>query len=211
MCAFQITLRILVTVSGIVVILLPLINLLRHSRREKGRSIGTGRFLRRWPVAISTTIGLLIAGCLLWKPIPVLLPEATRCLLTWTGFIIFMPAICLYLSGLFALGKYFGISTFLGADLDSGHRLIQDGPFHFVRHPMYLAVILAAIGAFLVFRTWAMLVFLPMSTVVFLRASQEEKLLAIVFGDQWRSYARQVPMWIPRLLANRSITVENNE
>ena len=66
----------------------------------------------------------------------------------------------------------------LGAELYQGHQLIKNGPFAVMRHPMYVGVLLAAIGALLIFRTWAMLIFVPMSLVVVGRANHEEKLLA---------------------------------
>jgi len=197
MYAIQNTLRIIATISGMVVILAPLASVLLQSKRERSHSIGTGPSVRRWPAVIMVTIILLIIGYIFWKPLPVHMLINTEYLLTWIGFVIYIPAVLLYLSGLLTLGKYFGVSSTQGADLYSGHQLVKKGPFRYVRHPMYLAVILASIGAFLIFRTWAMLIFLPMSTVVIRRASQEEKLLETAFGDEWRSYVKNVRKWIP--------------
>jgi protein-S-isoprenylcysteine O-methyltransferase Ste14 len=82
----------------------------------------------------------------------------------------------------FALGHMFGISSGFGATLYQDHKLIRNGPYRFVRHPMYLAVILAAFGALLIFR-----------------ARQEERLLAEEFGEEWQRYRRDVPGWLPTL------------
>lgn len=71
--------------------------------------------------------------------------------------------------------------------------------FAIIRQPMYASVLLAAIGAFLIFKTWAMAVFLPMSLVVLARANREEKLLAEEFGDVWDEYVARVPKWFPRV------------
>jgi protein-S-isoprenylcysteine O-methyltransferase Ste14 len=63
---------------------------------------------------------------------------------------------------------------------------------------MYLGVLLAAAGALLIFRTWAMLLFAPLSLAVVLRAEREEELLAAEFGDAWRTYCTRVPKWLPK-------------
>ena len=91
----------------------------------------------------------------------------------------------------------FGISSGFGATLYQNHKLIQSGPYRYVRHPMYLAVILTAIGALLIFCTWAMVLFSVMSFGVILRARQEEWLLAEEFGEVWKAYKREVNGWIP--------------
>jgi protein-S-isoprenylcysteine O-methyltransferase Ste14 len=62
---------------------------------------------------------------------------------------------------------------------------------------MYLAVMVAAIGALLIFRTWATAIFVPMSWVVIRRANHEEALLETEYGDAWREYAEEVPKWCP--------------
>jgi protein-S-isoprenylcysteine O-methyltransferase Ste14 len=198
MDAIQNTLRAIVSATGLIVILAPVVSVLLKVRRERGRSIGTGSSLRRWPAVVLIMVGFLATGVILWKPLHLPLPILIQYVLSWIGFLIVMPAISLYLWGLMTLGKYFGVSSAAGADLYADHQLIQNGPYRFVRHPMYLGVVLTAIGAFLVFRTWAMLIFLPMSTVVIRRASQEEKLLEFELGEEWRSYVQRVPMWIPR-------------
>ena len=91
----------------------------------------------------------------------------------------------------------FSISSGLGATLYQDHRLIRIGPYRFVRHPMYLAVILAASGALLIFRTWAMVLFSVLSLGVILRAWREERLLGEEFGEEWENYKQQVSGWLP--------------
>jgi protein-S-isoprenylcysteine O-methyltransferase Ste14 len=191
-------LRFIVTAAGLVVILAPVVRVLLSARDRRGRTSGRGAGFRRWPGVLLITAVLVSVGVLLWKPLPLSLPQGTETLLVCIGFCIYLPAICLYLWGFLALGRQFGVSSVGGADLVAGHSLVRLGPYHFLRHPMYLAVLLAALGAFLVFLTWAMALFLPMSLVVIFRAAQDERLLEAGFGDAWRDYAREVPGWIPR-------------
>ena len=110
----------------------------------------------------------------------------------------YIPGVGLYLWGFFALGDQFGISGVLGADLYHEHKLITHGPFARLRHPMYAGVLLAALGALMIFRTWAMVLFAPVSLVVLARAGREETLLAEEFGEAWKAYAAEVPRWFPR-------------
>jgi protein-S-isoprenylcysteine O-methyltransferase Ste14 len=120
-------------------------------------------------------------------------------LITLTGAVFYFPGVGLYLWGLSALHTQFGVSGLLGAELYQGHQLIKTGPYAHMRHPMYAGVLLAAVGALLIFKTWAMLIFMPMSLVVLGRIEREEKLLAAEFGERWESYASKVPKWFPRL------------
>jgi protein-S-isoprenylcysteine O-methyltransferase Ste14 len=64
---------------------------------------------------------------------------------------------------------------------------------------MYVAVIMAAFGALLIFRTWGMVLFVPLSLVVVYRAQREERLLAEEFGEEWDAYCQDVNGWIPQL------------
>ncbi|MGD8402166.1 MAG: isoprenylcysteine carboxylmethyltransferase family protein [Anaerolineales bacterium] len=114
------------------------------------------------------------------------------------GSLFYFPGIVLYLWGYWTLGRMFGISSGFGANLYQDHKLVQNGPYRYVRHPMYLAVILAALGALLIFRTWAMVLFVPLSLGVIFRARQEEHLLADEFGEKWESYCQEVNGWVPR-------------
>jgi protein-S-isoprenylcysteine O-methyltransferase len=144
------------------------------------------------------TVGFVAVGALLWKPLPVAIPQWAASVLLALGSLLYFPAVALYLWGLMTLGKAFGVSTSGGADVYEDHRLVRRGPYRYVRHPMYLAVLLAAPGALLIFRTWAMVVFLPMSWVVIRRADHEEAVLREAFAKEWRTYAEKVPKWVPR-------------
>jgi protein-S-isoprenylcysteine O-methyltransferase Ste14 len=197
--ALNMIIRFLAVISGFVVILAPLAAIFRSSGRPKGRTIGSGSVLRRWPAVAAITIGFVAVGVFLWKPIPVELSAIVDVCLIAFGSLLYFPAVGIYLWAFATLGKEFGVSTSTGADVYTNHHLIQNGPYQYIRHPMYIAVILAAMGGLLIFRTWAMVVFLPMTLVVIRRANHEELLLAEEFTDEWREYVEKVPKWIPDL------------
>ena len=78
--------------------------------------------------------------------------------------------------------------------------VIRKGPFGFVRHPIYLSELLLYLG-FLVMSISlaAALVWVIAFGFLHYISRHEEKLLLARFGDEYQSYMRDVPMWIPRL------------
>lgn len=183
---------------GLIAIIAPLVRVVSSSHRPVERSVGAGRPARRWPAAVAITVSLTAFAILLWRPIPLPLTDLLERAFDTLGFLVYLMGIGLYLWGLVALGSQFGVSSFAGADLLAGHKLVVNGPFRLMRHPMYLGVLLAAPWALLLFRTWAMLLFVPLAPVVLLRAEQEERLLEEAYGERWLRYAERVPKWLPR-------------
>jgi len=145
------------------------------------------------------TIGFVAMGILLWRPVLLRIPDWLLFSFTVLGTLLYFCGIGLYLWGLGTMRSQFAVSGLSGAELYKGHKLVTNGPFALVRHPLYVGIILSAAGALFIFRTWAMVLFMPMSLVVVGRAEREEKLLEQEFGDEWRSYTAKVPKWIPRL------------
>jgi protein-S-isoprenylcysteine O-methyltransferase Ste14 len=191
--------RFLAIVMGVITIIMPVRLMMRQSGRAKGRTTGRAAGTRSWLGVLLMMIGFVAVGFLLWKPLPLPVTDPARLLITLIGAVFYIPGVVMYLWGMTYLRTQFGVSGLLGAELYQGHQLVKTGPYALVRHPMYAGVLLAAAGALLIFRTWAMLIFMPMSLVVLARAELEEKLLAAEFGEQWESYAFKVPKWFPRL------------
>ncbi len=97
-----------------------------------------------------------------------------------------------------ALGSMYGVSTSSTAPLQAQHRLIQRGPYAFVRHPIYLGYWLLLLGVTLIYRTWTPLLLFVMCLAAFYRrARREEEALAERFGDEWRAYTRRTKFLIP--------------
>ena len=80
------------------------------------------------------------------------------------------------------------------------HRLVRVGPYARVRHPMYAALLLYLIALAAAGGHWLQLVG---AVPLFLlgtarRARLEDRLLEAEFGDEFRTYARSTPAFIPR-------------
>ena len=105
------------------------------------------------------------------------------------------------LSALFAawamwsLGKSYGIRM----DIFAGHRLVTQGPYSLVRHPMYLGIVLYHTGATLVLQSPLLLALTAFVIVPFtaLRIAYEERVLCAAFGDRYARYQRDVPVLVP--------------
>ncbi len=77
--------------------------------------------------------------------------------------------------------------------------LVQEGPYRFVRHPVYLGMTIALIGATIALRSWlgmigVFLLFLPSEIY---RARLEDRALLRKFGTNWTNYAAQTSFVFP--------------
>lgn len=79
-------------------------------------------------------------------------------------------------------------------------RIVREGPYRVVRHPVYAAVLLVAAGTALA-RPSLPALCLPVGLAagVALKIRREEALLARTCGPAWRGYAARVPAILPRL------------
>lgn len=149
---------------------------------------------------VATTAGFVAASAILWRPIPITLAlPAARALVVATGATGLLGGLGLYLAGMAALGPAYDVSSTFGARLHDGQRLVTSGPYSVVRHPMYLGLTIAAVGASLLYRTWTALAYVVSLPVLVVRARREDEVLAAAFGAAWEAYRDQVPGWFPRL------------
>jgi len=82
----------------------------------------------------------------------------------------------------------------------SSPRLLTDGAFSRVRHPLYLAALLFYI--FLIALTFSMISLFVFVGIFFFYnyiAAYEENFLEKKFGQEYRDYRKNVPKWFPRL------------
>jgi len=87
----------------------------------------------------------------------------------------------------------------LGARLVENHALIEDGPYRFVRNPIYTGMFGLLIATGLAVANWfALLVAVVLFAVgTWIRVRIEERLLREAFGERFDDYARRVPALIP--------------
>lgn len=85
------------------------------------------------------------------------------------------------------------------ARLVEGHELITEGPYRFVRNPIYTGMLGMLVATGLALQHWIQLavgiVLFAIGTVI--RVRSEEKLLRAAFGKEFDDYARRVPAVLP--------------
>jgi protein-S-isoprenylcysteine O-methyltransferase Ste14 len=114
--------------------------------------------------------------------------------LRWAGFGLGMASIGLFAWSHTVLGRFW--SSYL--QLRSGHRLMSDGPYSRVRHPMYSAIVGWIMSLGLVAPNWLGFVFAALSAVHFrLRVHGEEKMMLQQFGGEYREYMKRTGRFLP--------------
>jgi protein-S-isoprenylcysteine O-methyltransferase Ste14 len=86
-----------------------------------------------------------------------------------------------------------------GIVLKEGHRVVDSGPYGWVRHPIYSGAFLATIG-FCAIRAQPTSVVFALGFIAFftIKSRLEEQLLLREFGAQYEDYRRRVPRLVPR-------------
>ena len=197
--SLEVDLRWLCAIAGFATLAYAIYNMLLAQSRPAGHHTGAARQVLRTRYLVIATLLFLFFGYILWRPLPLQLPWLLQLLVSILGGAVFLASLVLYVWGLRTLGENFNASSGFGVRLHQTHRLVTTGPYAYIRHSMYLAVILAGWGGLLLYRTWTMLFFAIIMLGLILRARKEEQALAQVFGRQWELYERNVPGWIPRI------------
>jgi protein-S-isoprenylcysteine O-methyltransferase Ste14 len=80
-------------------------------------------------------------------------------------------------------------------------RLVEDGPYRFVRNPMYLGHLIFMLGLAVTFVSWsALLLFTARALWFHRRVLEDEARLQEMFGQAYLDYQGRVKRWIPGLL-----------
>jgi Phospholipid methyltransferase len=80
-------------------------------------------------------------------------------------------------------------------------RIVESGPYRWVRNPMYLGHLIFFAGLALTLGSWIALAVLAFHAFWFdRRVREDEERLLGLFGDPYREYCRRVKRWIPGLV-----------
>jgi protein-S-isoprenylcysteine O-methyltransferase Ste14 len=95
--------------------------------------------------------------------------------------------------------KTLGKQWSLAARVVEGHQLVTEGPYRFVRNPIYTGMLGMLLATGLAVSHW---IGLLLGLVVFaigtmIRIRSEERLLRETFSTQWDEYSRRVPAVLP--------------
>lgn len=120
-----------------------------------------------------------------------------RPLLRTIGFFVFTFGLVLRWYSIGYLGKFFTVDV----AIHSGHRVIESGPYRYIRHPSYTGALVAFVGLGLSIGNWLSLAIfiLPTFLAFLLRINVEERALTGAMGDDYRSYQQRTKRLIPFL------------
>jgi protein-S-isoprenylcysteine O-methyltransferase Ste14 len=106
-------------------------------------------------------------------------------------------AIALFASSSTALGKNWSFE----ARTRSDHELIRSGPYAYVRHPIYLGMMLFMLAWAAALGHWAnLIVAVPLFLIgTKMRTAAEDRLLEASFGRDFIKYRKSTPALFPRL------------
>src|SRR5262245_29442594 len=113
----------------------------------------------------------------------------------WTGVACFAVGLWLFHRSHADLGTNWSITL----QIRERHRLIQEGVYQRIRHPMYTSLFLYSLGQLLVLPNWiAGPSYLVTFGILFaLRLEAEERMMLEEFGDEYRSYKTHTKRIIP--------------
>ena len=129
--------------------------------------------------------GLFPAAAITWQ----------RTALFSAGVILILLGVALRWYAIWILGRYFTRDVAVSAD----QKVVQIGPYRYMRHPAYSGTFLTMLGVGLAMTNWASLV--ALLTCVFLghmyRVSVEEKALSQTIGQPYVEYMHRTRRFIP--------------
>ena len=113
----------------------------------------------------------------------------------WIGLILFAAGILLRWYSIIHLGRFFTVNVAITQE----HRVIDSGPYRFVRHPSYSGALLAFVGFGFCVRNWVSLLVLvvPITAAFLWRIRIEEQALLEGLGDSYRRYADRTKRLVP--------------
>jgi protein-S-isoprenylcysteine O-methyltransferase Ste14 len=175
-----------------VIFLLGSLGFILLSRQALARpySHGFPRFF-----AFEALLGMVVRNARNWLVKPYSLPQ----IISW---ILLLLAAYLVMHGFWCLHKY-GASKHAAQEADrlgpeKTTRMVTEGPYRMIRHPLYASLLYLAWGLFLKrIDLIAFLLAFIASLTIFLTAVYEERENLYYFGDEYASYMRRTKRFIP--------------
>jgi len=130
-------------------------------------------------------------------------PSPYKTVIQIIGLIIFYIGAVTYNLNVIVAGKYLRPS--MSGTLEK-HKLIKEGPFAVIRHPLYVSYIFILAGLSSVLLTyWLLIPTLFMIIGIYPTAKDEEEILIEQFGDGYREYKKKVGMFSPKLFRGNKL------
>ena len=121
-------------------------------------------------------------------------PQPDAC--TVAGGVVMLAGLRLFWRSHADLGQNWSVTLELNAD----HRLVTEGLYRQMRHPMYASFLVLGIGQALLVANWiaGLSGLASVALLMAVRLPREEAMMVEQFGDQYRDYRRRVGAVLPR-------------
>lgn len=159
------------------------------SRREEGGFLSAAIGLPYLAYCGGVVVYLIQPEWMAWSSLALTPP------VRWIGFVPLFVGGTLEIWGAAHLRANFALSI----ATKEHHTLVKTGPYRYVRHPLYSAVLVEAVGVSLVMANWFVAVmFAVFWTALFYRTRLEENNLINRFGDEYKDYMTTSGRFVPR-------------
>jgi protein-S-isoprenylcysteine O-methyltransferase Ste14 len=115
--------------------------------------------------------------------------------LSVVGLLVMWAGLAVRIWAIVVLGKSFRMTV----EVDTGQKVVDSGPYRWVRHPSYTGILLLMAGLSLVYGNWpalAILLVLPTAVLIH-RVLVEEAVLTDVMGRAYTDYAAHTKRLVP--------------
>ncbi|MBN1267059.1 MAG: isoprenylcysteine carboxylmethyltransferase family protein [Anaerolineales bacterium] len=113
----------------------------------------------------------------------------------WSGMSLSLAGMALEFYTQLTLGRNYSSTVHISNE----HTLNTNGPYQYLRHPMYTALITVGIGLGLISASWYFLLpFILTAIVIIFRIPREEAALIDKFGDEYINYVKKTGRFLPR-------------
>jgi protein-S-isoprenylcysteine O-methyltransferase Ste14 len=121
----------------------------------------------------------------------------------WLGMMIAASGMAFELTTQIFLGRNYSTTLHIGEK----QSLVTAGPYRYIRHPMYTALVAVGIGMGLMSSSWYFLIpFVVTGIVIIFRTRREEEAMIEKFGDAYVQYARRTGRFLPIVGKKKSMT-----
>jgi len=169
--------------------------LIRHF--DQRRAYGSSRNWGYTAIAVPCAIFLIVQ--------PALFPGlGIRTQAWWSlalqiiGLLLLVAAFALYWWGRWHLGQFYGERV----EIQPGQYLVTDGPYKYIRHPLYTAYFSMAIAMLFINPSLPMLLVVIYAFVDFSMATRREEKLLVEKLPGYADYLARTPRYLPRLWRN---------
>ena len=142
-------------------------------------------------ISVSISIALLLGRSLEFADMPFFRQHHE------IGIALLFLGLLLRVYSIIHLGRFFTVNVAIAHD----HRVVDTGPYRYVRHPSYTGVLLAYLGLGLCLANWVslLIILLPSTAIMLWRIAIEERALRSGLGEDYVAYSNRTRRLVPYL------------